>query len=802
MSGTVGNAAFDPAVVGGSPEGNLAQSKLTVRNLPKFLVQDQIAFWTLPLHSDVQSLNFWVPAAFGSAALIGSDTAIEAKLPNSPTAVKMAANGSSAGMLTLLGVGGGMYLMGEVQRNDHQRETGYLVGEAVIDAYAASTALQYTTQRARPFSGNNKGQFFSGGNSFPSNTAAVSWAAASVIAHEYPGVLTKLLVYGIAAGVSTGRVIGEKHWTSDAVIGSALGWYMGTQIFRARSQEAEINATNWGTFERAPKSEARDPGYMGSTYVPLDSWVYPELDRLTALGYLPTAILAIRPLPRLECARLVAEAEEQLQQSGEGPGSVRAEIHALHQEFASELGNLEGAANVGAELDSAYARVTEIAGRPLRDSYNFAQTLYNDFGRPYGQGFNTVDGVSVRAETGPLAFYFRGEYQHSAALPEYSPQVAQQLVSSNGYPYLPLSSVPTFSGVNQFAPIEAYVALNVANYQLSFGYQSFFWGPDRGTSLMFSDNAQSEPMLKFGRLVPYEPQGPLKWLGKVRNTVFVGALPNYHWLRGPYPSFPVYGSAGQSINPVPYTWGDKLALKMTDNFEVGVSLSVVWAGSGRPATEHTWLHTFNTNGNAQTNDPGKRYTGFNFSYRLPKLRDWATFYVDGMANDQPNPIAYYHQSAWNPGLYFPKLPHFHNVDLRVEGVFTNVINYPGVGEYYKNERYAQGYTNNWQIIGSWVGRQGDGIWASTTCYLSARNKVTVGYRRQWVDKALNGGGGLNDVSAEVDWRFRHDIQISSALQYERWNFPLLGPSPVSNVSTTIQVNYAPAGGRSLLHMRW
>ena len=299
------------------------QSDLTLRALPKNLLQDQVAFWTLPFHLDVQSLTFLVPATFGTAALIGSDTAIEKHLPTSPNTVKMAANGSTAGMAALVGVGGGFYLMGKVTHDEHKREAGYLMGEAAIDAYAASTAMQYITQRERPFTGNDKGQFFYGGNSFPSNTAAVSWAAASVLAHEYPGTLTKILAYGLAAGVSAGRVIGEKHWTSDAVIGSALGWYMGTQIYRARSQGPEINASNWGTFEREPRTEGYNPAYMGSTFMPLDSWVYPAFERLAALGYVPTEILAIRPWPRLECARLVVEAEEQLQDSDGENSSVQ-----------------------------------------------------------------------------------------------------------------------------------------------------------------------------------------------------------------------------------------------------------------------------------------------------------------------------------------------------------------------------------------------------------------------------------------------------------------------------------------------
>ena len=788
-----------PAGVSSNPPAlapNLEPPALKVTALPKYLLQDQIAFWTLPFHLRAPDLTFLVPASFGTALLIGSDTAIESHLPTSSNTIKLAANGSTAGALGLVGVGGGLFLVGSASHNEHQRETGFLVGEAAIDAYADSTALQYITQRERPFTGNNKGSFFSGGNSFPSNTAAVAWASASVIAHEYPGFLTQLLAYGAAGGVTAGRVIGQKHWTSDAVIGSALGWYMGRQIYRARGSGADISAANWGTFEKSPDDTAKDPAYMGSTYVALDSWVYPLFDRLAALGYLPTETVAIRPWPRLECARLVLEAEEQLHEPG-GENSVVGEIVAqLKQEFAREVAQLGGeTGNVSAELDSAYVRVTEISGRALRDSYNFAQTLYDDFGRPYGRGFNTVDGAAVRAEAGPLAFYFRGEFQHSSSLPNYTPYQAQQVVNSNLTPTLPISSVPTFNGVNQFRPIEAYVALNVDNWQISFGYQNYWWGPDKGTSLMFSDNARSEPMLKFGRINPFVLPGFLAYVGQIRNTIFFGALPDYYWLRGPYPDFPVYGNPYHPINPLPYTWGDRVAVKVTQNLELGGALSVVWAGYGRPATLETWLHTFNSNGNTQPLDPGKRYTGFDVSYRVPGLRDWLTFYVDGMANDQPNPINSERQSAWNPGIYFPKLPRLPKLDLRVEAVYTNLINYAGVGRYYSNEHYAQGYTIENQIIGSWVGRQGDGIQAWATYWVSPRRKIQLAYRRQWVDPALLGGGGLNDFSANVDWLFKHDIDVSSAVQYERWNFPLLDSSPVNNVSMQLQLSYTPSGGR-------
>jgi membrane-associated phospholipid phosphatase len=775
--------------VGDDPE----QPELSVKALPKFVLQDQFAFWSQPWHSTAQSLNFWVPASFGTAALIGSDTAIESHLPTSPGTISNAKSASAAGMASLLAASGGLYLLGLAQHDSHRLETGYLAGEAAIDAYMASLAAQGITQRERPFTGNGKGQFFYGGNSFPSNTAAVTWATASVLAHEYPGALTRLLVYGLAAGVSAGTVVGQKHWTSDAVLGSALGWYMGRQVYRARTGGAEIDAKNWGTFEKNAEGKQRDADYMASTYIPLDSWIYPAFDRLAVLGYIPSEIIAIRPWARMEGARLVLEAQEHIVEPDAHPGTVVEEILGqLREEFAFELQALEGHANVGVQLESAYFRATPIEGKPLRDSFDFAQTIYDDYGRPYGQGFNAVAGVSTRAEAGPVAFYFRGEYQYSSGMAPYTPSVSQQIASFNS---LPVNSVPIFPEQSRFRTIEAYVALDVHNWQLSFGQQSLYWSPAFGGSLMQSNNAQPMVMLRLSRTVPYELSGPLAWLGKIRNTVFVGALPNYNYVRGPYPTFqPLYGNPYQNINPIPYTWGDKLALKMTENLEVGVGLTVVWAGFGRPANGQTWLHTFSTQGNAQALDPGKRYTGINMSYRLPKLRDKAIFYVDAMANDEPNPIAYPQDSAFNPGLYFPRLPKLQNLDLRLEGVYTNIIGYPGTAPYYSNVHYAQGFTTYWQLMGDWVGRQGDGWQATSTYWWSATRKLQVSYRRQYNDKVLLGGGGLNDFGASLSWNVHRDWFFSGSMQYERWKFPLLASTPQSNIATQFQVTYWPGHG--------
>src|ERR1019366_9591791 len=62
-------------------------------------------------------------------------------------------------------------------------------------------AMKLAFQRPRPNAA-NAGTFGAGGNSFPSEHALAAWSIASVIAHEYPGPLTKLLAYGAATGIS------------------------------------------------------------------------------------------------------------------------------------------------------------------------------------------------------------------------------------------------------------------------------------------------------------------------------------------------------------------------------------------------------------------------------------------------------------------------------------------------------------------------------------------------------------------------------------------------------------------------
>ncbi|MDR7555334.1 MAG: capsule assembly Wzi family protein [Armatimonadota bacterium] len=93
-----------------------------------------------------------------------------------------------------------------------------------------------------------------------------------------------------------------------------------------------------------------------NAFVPADHWTYTALYRLAARGLAPLWTTSARPLPRLELARMVADALERAAQRETTPMSegVRADLAALRDEFADELRAL-AAARAGQPLPAAVA---------------------------------------------------------------------------------------------------------------------------------------------------------------------------------------------------------------------------------------------------------------------------------------------------------------------------------------------------------------------------------------------------------------------------------------------------------------
>ena len=268
--------------------------------------------------------------------MFATDTEVSKHLSNSPSRISTSNSLSNYGIAALGAAAGGMYVWGHFTHNDHMRETGFLAIEAAANAFGDTYALKYALRRERPLQDNYQGQFWHGGDGFPSEHASASWSIASVIAHEYPGPVTSVVAYGLAAAVSSARVTGKDHFPSDVLVGSALGWFIGQEVYR-HHHDPTLGGGDWESYaESHERGPDRPSNNVGSPYVELDSWIYPALVRLVALGYIDDAFLGLRPWTRRECDRLLQEAVDKSSAADRPSPEADRLIAALQKEFAPE----------------------------------------------------------------------------------------------------------------------------------------------------------------------------------------------------------------------------------------------------------------------------------------------------------------------------------------------------------------------------------------------------------------------------------------------------------------------------------
>jgi len=510
----------------------------------------------------------------------------------------------------------------------------------------------------------------------------------------------------------------------------------------------------------------------GSVYVPMDSWVYSAFDRIAARGTINKQFVGLRPWTRMQCAQLVAEFSENFaNQDGQDAESL-ALGDALRQEFKEEIERIGGDPSRQARLESVYTRAMGISGTPLRDSFHFGQTLVNDFGRPFNTGFSNVTGFSALAEGGRFFAYVRGEYQHSppyAGLSLAQQTYVEQLDGTATAPYSQATGP-----LNNFDLLDTYVGLRLGDFDVTFGKQSLWWGPGTMGPMLASDNIDPIPMLKLNQVDPMVLPGFLARLGPVRVQAFFGKLAGHH--------FP----------PGAYMHGEKILLKPTPNLEVGFSRTNVGFGVGIPFTLRDLLNSYFSfkdgccvpGGNLS----GDNKSGFDFSYRIPRLRRWLTLYDDSFSDDDPSPLVNPGRGFHNPGIYLSQIPRLRKFDFRFELANTT---WSREKPYY-NWYYKDSYTNDGLIIGDTVGRRGSAFDVTSTYWVSPRKQVQVGWREQRVSHELIPSGGAQDsLQVKATWLVQKQTELSFFVQHERWSFPFLATGKQADNVVSFQLTVYP-----------
>ena len=737
------------------------------------LAEDQKEIWTSPFHLKGGDFKWLVPAAGITTGLLVTD-------PESSYAMRLGnlsawKTASNVGVASTMGMTGAAYVWGRITHDERLRETGVLATEAMINALGVDYAIKYSTGRLRPYQSNYQNDFFQGGTSFPASHAAVTWAFASIVAHEYPNPFAEFGAYGLALGTSIARAASEQHFLSDVFVGSVLGYQVGRQIYKQRHNknlDDDLKTV-------AEQTSAILPGTLASTYVPLNSWIYPALEQLIGQAYINTAFMGLRPWTRMACARMMVEMHENVEGHGDLPPQIFQLQKYLDAEFAEELEALEGRPTESIQLDTLYTGILDIAGKPLNDSYHFGQTLINNEGRPYQQGVNNITGFSARAGDRRFAFYVSGEYQHTPSAPAFS--LLQRSVIAE-VDLNPLQPATPFATIDRFQLLDTYVAMKYAGLDWSVGKQSLWWGPGEGGELLLSNNGTPLWMAQLNSTEPFNIPGISKVLGPFRTNNFFGSL------------------AGHQFPAGPYMFGEKVSCKPYPDLEVSISRTVIFAGQGHvPLTFGSYWNSFTSFSNVPAsvkfsrNDPGARHAQFDFSWRLPKLQRWLTFYSGSIVHDDTNALPNA-RAGVNPGIYlthFPKLP---KLDFRAEAVYTDP---PGATQHggrflYYEIVYHDLYLNDGNLMGSWIGREGKGYQAWSTYTINPQSSIQFSIRNAKIANDFIPRGSTQwDATVAAMLRIRKDVQLKAFGQYESWLEPVSAPTRQRNFTTSVEFTWWP-----------
>lgn len=245
------------------------------RQFFKNLFKDQKAIWTSPFHVRASDVRWLAPLGAGTAALIATDKQTGDKIALYPQLLDVSHAVSYAGEgYTVAGAALTFYVVGRAAHNDRARETGLLSAEALVNSWIVVGVAKSIAQRARPTAGDERGQFFVGGTSFPSGHSIQIWTVATVVAHEYHDrPVVQVAAYGIASAVAVARFTGQNHYLSDVLVGSALGFGIGHYVYRTHHAEAPAG-TAGGRASRLFPLIAPEYNRKARAYGLTLAWVY------------------------------------------------------------------------------------------------------------------------------------------------------------------------------------------------------------------------------------------------------------------------------------------------------------------------------------------------------------------------------------------------------------------------------------------------------------------------------------------------------------------------------------------------
>ncbi len=144
---------------------------------------------------------------------------------------------------------GGYYIYGLAAKNKRARQIALGGTQAFVMAAVSSQVLKHIFHRHRPSQDNPPNPYLWEGpfkgweyTAFPSGHTTAAFAIASMMSKVYKDkIWVGILSYSLATGVGLSRVYDNVHWSTDVLIGAALGYAIGQTVYSIMSHESKFS---------------------------------------------------------------------------------------------------------------------------------------------------------------------------------------------------------------------------------------------------------------------------------------------------------------------------------------------------------------------------------------------------------------------------------------------------------------------------------------------------------------------------------------------------------------------------------
>ncbi|MGA2191916.1 MAG: capsule assembly Wzi family protein [Nitrospirota bacterium] len=500
---------------------------------------------------------------------------------------------------------------------------------------------------------------------------------------------------------------------------------------------------------------------LASNNIPLDSPIYTDLDKLSGFGLINTDIHGLKPYSRAEAARLVLEAEDNLQKLGPDAPELAAEIiQRLHDLLPRELDlykQEDKAPNLDMDLLSDMRlRYVYLQGEPRsydRVIYDTAGQGFFGFGHLRVQPPSYIqaggsEGTPLLENNDGIIYKEGNNFELRADDEFYFTQYASVLVEP-----LALASGITLGGGGTHKELtlnKGYIKLGNHGLELEVGRDENWFGQGYRGSTILSNNAQNLDEIKLSSPEPVDWPWFKRNIGLLKYALVFSRLDQ--------------SGEGASLRQ-PWFVAAKLSVKPSPNFEAGINFSRQEAGPNVP--HPGLLKTIFSVG--ESNNGSNTLAGVEMRWRLP----WAwlrgtTVYWEYYGEDSyvVLPIVESHLA----GVYVPRLTSDGRNDFRFEFFYGNPIAYT-------DYKYPEGYTNANLIMGDSQGGDTKDYFARFTHFFSERHTLALEYfhtQRGWVGRSagqaieeIDGGRIFWSLPLSDDW----DILVNYGYENIR-NFDL------------------------------